>query len=381
MALALSAHAVGTEAGTEVPNTFVLGYQVGGVDQSPITNDPAYTDPTKPAPVIDPAGPTVITVDRVVDITGQCLNSPLDVAPSSVDNALFVEFENTGNDNVALDLDVLNTAAGDFEALNITFVGYYLDNDGSGTIVPGTDALQTYTPNPTGIAASLDIPPDEKVLIVLEADVPDAANVDDGFEANFTVLANALNPASSLDANYGASGLAPGTESVTDSDGNTITGFAETVLNDLVNISAVEQEGAEATPGVAAGNWASECFFSVAEPDLAASKEGGVVQTFPTDCATDPIGTDQYSVPQACIFFDIDASNSGSVSATNIAIGDTLDSNLIFVSATHDFGGAPSLNTPASGTDCGTTTCLIELTGAELAAGASATLTIRALVK
>ena len=47
-----AAHAVGTDAGKSVENTFTLDYQVDGVDQGTITNDPDYSpEAGDPAPM------------------------------------------------------------------------------------------------------------------------------------------------------------------------------------------------------------------------------------------------------------------------------------------------------------------------------------------
>ena len=130
----------------------------------------------------------------------------------------------------------------------------------------------------------------------------------------------------------------------------------------------------------------------VASADIEAEKTVALHSIDGTNCVlpgTANVGSGHF-VPGACVEYVIEVRNDGSEDATAITIADTLDSNLIFVGAQVNNFSTGSLSTlPATNTDCGTTTCLIQLTGATLDAAAApgtgspevGTITIRALIK
>ena len=129
--------------------------------------------------------------------------------------------------------------------------------------------------------------------------------------------------------------------------------------------------------------------YVVASPDLTAAKAVTTILTTPVNCATDVAGgPGEYSTPGACVQYVITVTNNGATAtATGIDIGDVLPAEVNFVSATHsgfDALPVPTLTTPAGAAqtcDGTAATCNVTLTGASLAAGNVATLTIRALVK
>jgi len=353
-----------TDAGTNVQNTFTLDYQVGGTDQPTITNDPATTIPG----AVVQGSETEFTVDRLVDLTVTALNTPLPVNPGTADNALRFTVTNNGNDNQGYDLDLVDLGVADFTATNLTLF-YYLDDDNSGTLGDAGDTKRPYTIGNT----TLDVAPDEAILVLVEGDIPTSQTDTD--EASVTLVANTRNPVTSLDPNYT---LTAGDETVADTGGNTDTGEAENVLADGTGTATNtadddDNDGAHSATGI----------YVVQSPDLVADKAVSLLA--PNVCGAATPTTAGYYVPGACVQYVITVENQGATAtAENVDIADILPDELIFFSATAaGFDTAPTDNFPTSGDACdGTgTTCLVEVTGGEIDAGNTATLTIVARVE
>lgn len=129
-----------------------------------------------------------------------------------------------------------------------------------------------------------------------------------------------------------------------------------------------------------------ELFFTESLP-MVASKTVSVIATNSADAAscataTDPADNSQYSVPGSCIQYQISVTNpASSLPAEGISLIDILPNNLTFAGASQSvFTGGTVSTTPASCTSA-TPSCNVQLNGANLAAGATGTLTIRALVE
>lgn len=346
---AVSAHAGGTAAGTDVQNTFTLDYQVSGVAQPTIDNT---------------ATPTQFTVDRLVDLT-VASNGDTTVAPGAQDQDLVFSLTNDGNDTQAYDLTVVDETGDEFSSTG-TNVVYYVD-DGDGVFEPGGDdgAPITYNGTATG-----DVAPDDTLWVVVESDIP--TGLTDADEDVVSLVADTLEPSTSASA---------GTPLTADSDGNSLTGAAENVLADGTGTSnELANEG----------DHSATATYIVASADVSGTKAVSIYSEDGSGCATIP-GTPAggYSVPGACVEYTITVENTGGTAATDIIINDILDDNLLFVAA--DLSGftggsfaSPAL--PAVNTDCVAGACEINLTGATLAAGSVATptvgvVTIRAIVK
>ena len=356
-----NAFAAGTAAGTNVQNTFTLDYQVSGVDQPTIDTGPTGTDT-----------PTEFTVDRLIDLTVDS-TADANVAPGAADQTLEYSVTNTGNDTQAYDLS-LSDPTDDFDATGLTIL-YYVD-DGDGIFEPdtgsgGDDGVGVpYVPGVTG--ATADIAADGTLWVVVEGDIP--ATAADGESDGITLVADTLEP---------STGTSPGTAVVADTGGNTLTGDAENVLGDSAGVTDAANAGDHSATGT----------FIIAAADVSASKAVTVFMEDGVDAATcgafpGTADTDPLSIPGSCVEYVITATNDAGASstATAIAISDFLPQELTFAGAvTSGFGGtpAPSLTTPLPGTDCSptATTCEVALSGAELAPGATGTITIRALVQ
>ncbi len=344
---ATNAFAGGTAAGTNVQNTFTLDYTVAGVTQTQINNT---------------ATPTEFTVDRKIDLT-VASQGDTTVAPGAQNQELLFQVTNTGNDTQAYSFALVNEAGDSFDTtgLNIT---YYPDNgDGTCDATDTSGAGTAYTPG-SG-AASSDVAADGILCVVVDGDIP--TSVSDTDTSQISLVADTLEP---------TTGSNPGAAVTADTGGNTLTGAAENVLADGTGTS---NEVANA------GDYSATGSFIVASPDLTASKAVTVFTQDGTGCSSIPgtAGTgDQYSIPGACVEYVITTQNNGATaSATNIAISDVLPGDLTFVTAAQSGFTGASLSQPATNTDCAGNACTVSLTGGTLAAGATGTVTIRALIK
>ncbi|MEL6370751.1 MAG: hypothetical protein AAFR03_08525 [Pseudomonadota bacterium] len=345
-----AAHAAGTDAGTQVENTFTLDYQVNSISQTQLSNT---------------ATPTTFTVDRIVDVTVTSTGNT-NVTPGATGQTLVFSVLNSGNDNQAYELSAADVASDDFDATSLTATVFV--DDGNGTFDAGADGPGVAYTLGSGTATA-DIAPDAVLFVVLTGDIP--ASVTNGQTDSVVLTANSLNPTASLDASYSAT---PGTETV-----------AETGANDLLNEAQnVLIDGAGVTDGANAGDFSAQGSFIVASAALSASKAVSVIATdgAAITCATDPVvAGNQYAAPGACVEYVITVANdpTASATATDINISDTLPDEVEFVAATqNNFTVAGSLSTPAG--TC-TASCVVSLTGASLATNTTATLTIRALVR
>lgn len=361
--LAGTAHAAGTDAGTTVSNTFTLNYDVGGT----------------PQPQIDNSGsPTQFTVDRLVDLTITSLDPTLSVAPgsSSTDNRAVFRLTNLGNDVQAYDLSVADS--GDYSPTT-TNIFYFVDTNGN-DILDGGESLQTYS----GANQPDDIPADAQIIVYVETDVPGSAT--DGDSTTLVLTADTLYPTNPGTA---CTGCVAGSPVTGDSDGNSLTGEAETVLADGSGVTDANNQG----------DFSAQSVLTVLAPTLNATKSVLVFETAPASEAacvalSSPASADEYSVPGACIRYEISVQNIGSGSAANLVIEDQLPAEVRFLDATTTgfaddtgiAGAGPILVEPGSAVDCdgvqnNTSNCHIALSDAILAGGNTGVIHIWALVQ
>lgn len=393
LGLGSAAHAANTltEAGTSVSNTFELSYSVSGTAQPVITND----NISPPAGADVQGTPTLFTVDRKVDLIVTATNSTLTTAPDTTATLTF-EVLNEGNDVAAYSFSVadLDSAADTFDATAVT-VRYMIDINDNGTDDDGS--YTTLTETTVGAAAGSafvtgDVPKGVRVFVQVQGTV--AAGISDTFTDDITLVAEVRDPtafANEVSATPAAVTAATG-------GANVLTGNAQNVLADGTGVAAAE------TSGDADGLYAATGIIQVESPDLVASKtvtvikEPGIADPFVglTDCASASAVSDAKAVPGACVEYVIEVENTGATaSATNLVIDDVLPAEVTFVAAslatttTDGFTGpggtgTPTLTVPTSPADSncnGSTTCQIQLSNAELAAGEVGQIIIRAEVK
>ena len=403
-----------TDAGRTVANIFTLDYSVNGTEQPPISNN----DGTVPG---TPDGPTIFTVDRLVDLTLISTNSPQLVAPGTltgVDGAnnltpadpnlqptvLTYTLTNTGNDNQAYSFDI-DSPAGDFVAGNLRI--FYEDAAGNfvelNTVTAGSGAT---------VEVTEDIPAGETRTIFILADIPtDAENnqFDDiiltaetrdpefwAFEGQFTTSFNAdgtlvTTPVASPTPNT-SEGEVTGPDP---DDTNTLGSTAENVLADGAGDTDIAGDGLFSDTGryvIAAPNLTGVKTVSVIATDGAAIACGDFT------AVPGPISGTQFSTSGACVEYTITVTNNGAdddtgtalpaadVLATGVDVVDVLPPELIFQGAeARTFTVAPTASLPAVGTlcDASATACTVSFTGGELAGNpvTTGTVVIRALVQ
>ncbi len=367
MAIAASAQAqTKTTAGTTVNNTFTLNYSVGGFSQPQIDNT---------------ASPTAFTVDRLVDLSVTSLDPSITAAPNSTGNQVRYRITNLGNDRAAYSLAVANGAT-TYTPSGVT-ISYFIDLNNNGVLDSG-ETLMTYTSG----SATVDLPPDANMVVVVTSNVP--AGAADGSFANLVLTADTLFPATSLDVTCTAATCPPGTQIVGDSNGNSLTGAAENVLAD----------GAGVTDAANQGDFSANSLITVVAPTLAATKTVTVFSTAPgTDAAcgalTSPQSGNHYPTPGACVQYVISVTNTGSGTAGNINVADRLPAEVRFIKAElatstgtgfiddpNVTGAGPVLAAPPAAENCnGTTNCLVNLTDAALTGGQNGQIRIWARVR
>ncbi|MEQ1930608.1 MAG: hypothetical protein ABL957_08760 [Parvularculaceae bacterium] len=350
-----SAEAAGTNAGTSVSNTFTLDYQVGGVNQTQVTNS---------------GSPTLFTVDRLVDLTVTS-QGDTSVVPGAVAQTLVWSVRNDGNDRQAYSLALADFAPDDFDIAfgSLTMLSFV--DDGDGVFEPGAgDGAGTAYTQGSG-AASSDILPDRILWVRISGTIPGGATNTQRDE--ITLVADSLNPVTSLDTAYTGT---PGAQTNAAVVANNMTGEAQNVLADNAGVNDAAADGAHSDNGA----------YVVATSALTASKAVNVIATDGSAiaCATDPVQAgNQYASPGACIEYVISAANAvgAAASATNINISDVLPNTIQYVGVTQSgFTAAGTLTPPAGGSGC-VAACTITLTGATLNPGATGLVTIRALVR
>lgn len=382
-----------TEAGTSVSNTFELSYSVSGTAQPIITND----NVSPPAGATVQGTPTLFTVDRKIDLIVTATNSVLTTA-SGVDATLTYEVLNEGNDTAAFSFSVADLDSGGttFDASALV-VRYLIDANDNGTDDDGGYTVLAETPIGTAAGSATfttDVPKGVRVFVQVQGTI--AAGLADTSSDDITLVAEVRDPTAYLNE----ASATPGAVTAASGGANVLTGAAQNVLADGVGVAAAE------AAGVADGLFAATGVIQVEAADLTAIKSVTVIQepgtddpfVGLTDCDTAVAVANAKAVPGSCVEYVIQVQNNGvTATATNLVIDDILPAEVSFVAATLDtttatgfeddaaVGGAgPTLTVPATPaeSDCnGTTTCVIQLSDATLAAGEVGQIVIRAEVK
>ena len=351
-----------TAADTDVANTFSLTYSVDSVLQPEINNENGTIN--------DPDGPTVFTVDRLIDLTVVSVEDET-VAPGALDETILFAVANDGNDTHGFLLDILEVTADSTTTSSVPTTGetitYYID-DGDGDFEPdgtgdGAAAIDYDPANPP------ELDPDQVLWVIVTRDI-DATAVD-GDNVDISLVSTASDAA--------------GTPLVNDTTNDTdLDAPAENVFGD--------DSGDAAQSDIALdGRHSDTGQYLIASADIEAEKSVALHSVDGSTCATLPGGTvvPGHFIPGACVEYVIEVTNDGSEDATTITIDDELDANLTFMGAVAAGFTGGTLAAPGASTDCAAGACVIKLTGATLdgstAPGTGAptvgTITIRALIK
>jgi len=276
--------AEGVTAGDTITNTVTVDFQVGGVDQTAVTDTDTFT------------------VDRKVNVTvSEVGNATTNVSPGQTEAVTTFEVTNLSNDTIDLDLSVAQPGTDDFDVTNVTI---YLD-DGDGIFNAG-DTVVTYLD---------EIAEDETVTVFVVADVPSGQVTNDVSEVVLTA-----------DAHAGGGAATLGAELVDTAGAN--TAGVDTVLAD----------GAGDTDAANDGAFSDTDSYTVAAAALSAAKTSTII--------SDPVNntTNPKAIPGAVIEYCIAVSNAaGSATATGVTVTDILPADVtydatfgIFVNGTVD---------------------------------------------
>ncbi|MHA7898575.1 MAG: hypothetical protein ACX94B_01845 [Henriciella sp.] len=388
--LAGAAHAANslTEAGSSVTNTFELSYSVSGTPQPVITNSN-----TPPSGAVQQGTPTEFTVDRKVDFIVTATNSTL-TTPPGTDATLLFEVLNEGNDTSAYSFSIADLDSGGttFDASSV-IVRYMIDANDNGTADDGSFTVIGETAIGAGSGSAIvtgDVP--KGVLVFVQVQGTVAAGIADDSTDDITLIAEARDPTAFLNE-----ASSPAAVTAASGGANNLTGAAQNVLADGTGVAA-------AGDGDADGLFAATGIIEVSSPDLEAEKTVSVIKepgiSGPvTDCDTATAEANAKAVPGACVEYVIEVRNTGDTeSATNLVIDDILPAEVTFVDAslvavtTNGFQDdtsivgttGPILTAPTNATESncnGTTTCIIQLSDAVLAAGETGQIIIRAEIK
>lgn len=411
MTFAGVANAQATDAGRTVSNTFTLDYSVNNTPQITIDNTGGTPG--------DADGPTVFTVDRLIDLTLVQTNSPQSVAPGTltqVDGSgaltldpdeqpavLTYTVTNTGNDNQAYSFSTASPA-GTFAATDIRI--FY--EDGNNNLIELT-AVTPGSGNTTQVTQ--DIPAGETRNVFILANIP--ANAENNQFDDIILTAEARDPVNWAFEGVFTTTITNGVVSTTPvaspaanaTAGNTTLNNVADANNLVGNAQNVFADGAGDTDAAADGLFSDTAQFLIAAPNLTGVKSVRVIATDGSaitcgDFNVAPIATpNQFSTAGACVEYTITVTNNGAddtagnplpaaqTLATGIDVVDVLPPELIFQSAqAAGFTVAPVADTPpAAGTVCDGTiaTCRVAFVDAELAANPAVpgTVIIRALIQ
>lgn len=146
----LSAHAVGTVAGTTIQNTAEITYSVGASTLSASSNT------------------TSITVAEILDVAVAINSATVSVTPGATQQELVFTVTNTGNGNESFTLTGLSTLPGDdFDPTPSTPTFIYFDTDGSGDLSAADTPYVANTNDPV-------LAPDASVRVLVVNDIPAA---------------------------------------------------------------------------------------------------------------------------------------------------------------------------------------------------------------
>lgn len=329
---ASSAYAAGTPVGTDITNQVSVAYQVGSVSQTAATNSNTFE------------------VDRKILFTVQeDGNATTNVVPGQQDAYTTFVVSNTSNDTLDFSLSPTQlsggTAAhGGTDVFDVSNLQVFVDSNGNNIY----DAADTAT-------SINDLAPDTSVRVFIVGDVP--LTQTNGQVAGVTLAATALNS--------NGSAITAATDTTVNTDG------VETIFADT------GRDGVES----------DQDDFTVSTASLTVTKLSRVVRDNLNGAGTSADATNPKAVPGATVEYCIVVANSGSQTATNVAVSDdlslvpdvTFDGS--FVPATDGTVVSGNTCTPGGGTgshNAGTNVVSGTLTN--IAAGETRTLVFRVTI-
>ena len=335
-AAAAPAFAAGTTAGTTITNTATVDYQVGGVAQG------------------QQSASNNFTVDRKINLLVEEVGTVTTSVVPGQTNAV-TTFQLTNSSNEVLDFALVATqiaggtaAHGGTDTFNANNVRIYRDN-----IVTGT--IGSWDVGDTLITAYVDeLVVDTAIRLFVVADIPAA-------------LANNAVAGVTLRATAREGGLA-GTQgaAITETTGANTAG-KDTVFADIAGVAGdVARDGSHS----------DNDDYTVQTATLTVTKSSRVISD-PFNNTTNP-----KLIPGAVVEYCIAVANTGSATATSVAINDPVPGQLTFNAGTILLGGTVTSGTCDFNGTAGGSYAAPNVSGtiASIAAGAASTLVFRATV-
>lgn len=374
-----------TEADTTVSNSFTLDYDVLGVEQPTIET---VDDPADPS---DNDDPTTFKVDRLVNVT-VATSGNTTVAPGQTDAEISFSVVNNGNDTHAYLLGIEEMTTGTtLDTLDDTFdtdaptstntIIYFVDTDGDGVLDPDEDDVGDEIVYDPANPPVLD--PDATLFVVVRQDIPVGASDEDIGHISLYADTQTIT----------GTGPLTFTETLPDAGGVNDPDATENVLADV-------DGPATTNDGDADGAHSDSGAFLVSAADISAVKTVQVLSEDDSACTlygapayVPPAEDDSlYSIPGACVEYQILVSNDGTEDATELVLSDIMTNDLLFVDAKVNASLTGTLTEPTpstSGTLCSSgSPCTISLTAGGLVGKATSAdpavtgaLYIRALIQ
>lgn len=292
---ASSAYAAGTLVGTDITNNVSVAYQVGGVSQTAATDS------------------NMFEVDRKILFTvAEDGNVTTSVVPGQQDAYTTFVVSNTSNDTLDFSLSPSQLAGGaathgGTDIFDVSNLQVFVDSNGNNVY----DAADTAT-------SINDLAPDASVRVFIVGDVPLAQT--NGQVAGVTLAATAMNS--------NGTAITAATDATANTDG------VETIFADT------GRDGIES----------DQDDFTVSTASLTVTKLSRVVRDNLNGPGTSADASNPKAVPGATVEYCIVVANTGSQTATNVAVSDDLS---LVPDVTFDGSYTPATDgTVVSGNTC-----------------------------
>lgn len=287
--------ASGTAAGTSVTNTASVGYSIGGVAQTPVSSNTAS-----------------FVVDRKVNVTVAQVGGQTTLGSAGETNVA-IAFTVTNNTNSVQDFRLItaqqntlvSTLLGHSDNFDVSNLRVFVDSNGNGSYDAGTDTA-TYID---------ELAADATITVFLVADIPSSVPSNPYAGVGLTAVTAAGGTGGSLGADLGASLLAD--------SANTI----DNVFADAAGTLDATRDGRHSAVGE----------YGVGTATLAVTKTATTI--------SDPVnlGVFPKAIPGAIVEYCIQVRNSGTGTASDIAITDAIPANSTYLSGSLLVGGTTLL--------------------------------------
>ena len=304
---ATPAFATGTTAGTNIDNTATVSYQVGGVNQNPITSLANR-----------------IVVDRKVDlVVAELLNVTTQVSPGEAARVTTFTVRNTSNAPLDLGLVVTQQSGGTAkhggtDTFDVTTPSLFVDTNNNNTYEAGTD---------TALSFIDELAADTQRTIFIVAGIP--LNRVNGDVAGVRLTAQAFEAGTA-----GSQGAL-----VTQTAGANTAGV-DTVFTDAAEPLSVASDGRSTDADD----------YTVLAPVLTVTKQSRIIED-PINTIASGNAANAKAIPGALVEYCIVVANAAAgAPATAVNIGDTLPTQTTYETAFGIFQSGTYTGTPGTGT-------------------------------